>query len=451
MNPFRKIARKMAMKMVLIVAAVVSVAATARAEWSTYQGNAAHTGYIPGNIDASHLSVKWSNFLPGGLLGGMAVGGNAVYVQGPLGSVSAFNEQSGAVLWSDSHFYGEGNGEVFSTSAPAYANGMVYYQFDAEAENNATTFLNLFNGVNAATGAQVFATPYNAQWETYLNPTPYGGNVYTGGGTNGGIYSYNAMGGAQNWFGVEGSYDGWTPAVDGKYAYSFTGTGPYLPNYGQFRMIDLATGSTTYLVTDTGFQWSTTTMNSAVVLGTHNDAFAINEPGSVNQIMSFASRLISFSTQADATHTPHIAWVLTDHFTGQPTLANGVLYADDGGNVVALDELTGNTLWSWTPPNGILGGPMIATDNVLFLTTSTTTYALDLATHQVDWSYGISGKMAYSDDTLFVTNSSNGTLYAISTPEPSSAIGFVVIGFGLLMRSRRAPDGLPRTTGRKAL
>ena len=413
----------------IIVAAVALIAAPARAEWSTYQGDSAHTGYVPGNINASSLSVKWSTPLSTSALGGMAVGGNGVYIKGPGLGITGLNEQTGAVQWTNPYSFGVDHTQVFSTSAPAYANGMVYYQTDNEAD------VNLFHGVNAATGAQVFATPYGAQWETYLNPTPYNGTVYTGGGEFGGIYSYNATSGSQNWFGYEGQYDGWTPAVDGKYAYSFTGTGDTVPIYGQFRMINLATGSTTYLVTDTSFQWNGYTMNSAIVLGSHNDAFTTNEPGSVYPNESSAGRLLSFSTQADATHTPHIAWVLSDHFTGQPTLANGVLYADDGGKVVALDELTGNTLWSWTPTSGTLTGPMVATDNVLFLSTTTTTYALDLATHQADWSYGISGNLAYSDGTLFV-GGSNGTLYAISTPEPS-AIGFVVLAFGLLMRTRR--------------
>jgi outer membrane protein assembly factor BamB len=207
-------------------------------------------------------------------------------------------------------------------------------------------------------------------------------------------------------------------------------------------MINLANGTTTHLVTDTKFQWNGYTMNSAVVLGTHDDAFVINGPGSVYPNYSTAGRLLSFSTQADATHTPHIAWTLTDHYTGQPTLANGVLYANDGGNLVALDELTGDTLWNWTPPTGSLTGTMIATDNVLFASTGTTTYAVDLSTHVPDWSYGVSGKLALSDDTLFVAGS-NGTLYAFSVPEPSTvglAAAAIMLFIGRRARRVRKED-----------
>lgn len=429
MNPFKKTARWIALKLALIFAGVASVAAPARAEWSTYQGNAAHTGYVPGNFDASHLSLKWSASYGPYSIGGLAVGGGAVYFDGPSVSVTALNEQTGAVLWSNPFTYGVNRGQVSSTSAPAYANGMVYYQTDNEQD------VNLFHGVNATTGAQVFATSYDAQWDVYLNPTPYGGNIYTGGGRYGGMYSYNAAGGSQNWFGNAGPYYTWTPAVDGKYAYCYTGSPGTDPRDGLFRMIDLATGSTTYLVTDILFQGNGDYMDSAVVLGSHNDAFAVDKVGGIYPYVSGTGRLICFSTQADSTHTPHIAWVDSGYFKGQPTLANGVLYANDGPDIVALNELTGNILWSWTPPMGTPLSTMIATDNVLFVSTSIDTYALDLTTHQVDWSYDITGNMALSDGTLFIAVPT-GTVYAFATPEPS-AIGFVILGFGLLMRSGR--------------
>jgi len=424
MGPIATVARRR----FVMLAAVMSMATAVRADWSTYQGGADHTGYVPGTISSSNLSLRWSNPVAPSALGGLAVGGNGVYVGGPGRSITAVDEHSGAPLWSNPYTFGVGTGQVYTTSAPAYANGMVYYQTDNEGD------VSLFHGVSAATGVKVFATRYNAQWETYLNPTPYGGTVYTGGGSYGGIYSYNATNGAQKWFGYVGQYDGWTPSVDGQYAYSFTGTGDTVPIYGEFRMIDLATGSTAHLVTDTQFQWNGYTMRSAVVLGSHHDAFAINEPGSVYPSYSGAGRLISFDTQADATHTPHIAWVLSDHYTGQPTLANDVLYANDDGNLVALDEVTGNLLWSWAPPKGSLTGTMVATDNVLFASTATTTYALDLDTHLPDWSYDVSGKLAVSDGMLFVAGS-NGTLYAFQVPEPST-LGLAMF-WGAMLAGRR--------------
>jgi outer membrane protein assembly factor BamB len=215
--------------------------------------------------------------------------------------------------------------------------------------------------------------------------------------------------------------------VDGKYAYSFTGSGDITPITGQFRMFNLATSATSYQV-NTVFNWAGYTMNSAVVLGPNNDAFAIAGSGT-------AGALLDFSTQADSTHTPHITWSLTDQYIGQPTLANGVLYVNDGGRLEALNELTGALLWSWTAPSGSLKGTMIATDNLLFATTSTTTYAIDLNTHLVDWSYGVSGNLALSDNMLFVAGST-GTLSAFMVPEPST-LCLTILGSIMLVAIRR--------------
>ena len=405
-------------------------ASVARADWDTYQGNAAHTGYVSATLQGSDIKLLWKAPISTSALGAMAVGDNGVYVKGPGVTITAVNKKTGAGIWTNPYVPGVGAGQVDTLSAPAYSNGMVYYQTDNEGD------VNRFHGVSAITGQQVFATQYGAQWETYLNPTPYGNAVYTGGGTYGGIYSYNASTGGQNWFGTEGQYDGWTPSTDGKYLYSFTGSGDTVPIYGQFRMINMSTGVTTYLVNDTSFQWNGYTMNSAVVLGPDNDAFAINLPGSVYPNYSSAGRLICFNTQADATHTPHIQWVLSDQFSGQPTLADGVVYADDGGNLVALNELTGTELWSWTAPTGSLSGtPMVATDNMLFASTTTTTYAIDLGTHQADWSYAASGNLALSDSTLFIAGT-DGALYAFAVPEPSCAV-WVIAASALLIKPIR--------------
>lgn len=422
MKSVSKMTRRTTLNLYLMVVTIACLNVPAHAEWSTYQGDVAHSGYVPGNIDASNLTLRWTASVSQYTTGGMVVGGGRVYSNNGGFIIEALNEQNGSLLWTNTY----NSSQALSISAPAFDNGMVYYQ-----TVNGTS--NMFHGVNALTGTQVFATPYAAQFDNYLNPTPYNGNVYTGGGYYGGIYSYNGTTGAQNWFGYEGQDDGWTPSADGKYIYSFTASGHTEPT-GEFRMINPVTGTTTYLVTDTGFQ-SYGHMGSAVVLGTHNDAFGVNGPDAPYPDATAPGRLLAFSTQADATHTPHIAWVLSGHYTNQPTLANGVLYVDDGGKVDALDELTGSTLWSWTPPSGTVGGTLIATDNVLFVSTTTSTYALDLTTHQADWSYSVSGNMAYSDGILFI-DGTYGTLYTFATPEPSS-IGFVILGFGLLMRSRR--------------
>ena len=72
-------------------------------------------------------------------------------------------------------------------------------------------------------------------------------------------------------------------------------------------------------------------MNSAVKLGTQHDAFTIN-----------GGRLVLWDTTLDSTVTPHIAWSLTDGYSGQPALANGDLYVINHGQLNVLNETTGH-------------------------------------------------------------------------------------------------------------
>ena len=185
-------------------------------------------------------------------------------------------------------------------------------------------------------------------------------------------------------------------------------------------------------------------MNSAVVLGAHDDAFSTNGTDT-------SGRLISWDLKSDVTHTPHIAWVLNDKFREQPTLANGVLYVNNGFKLAALDELSGRTLWTWSPENAGLVGPMVATDNLLFVTVSssifsvatlsypTYTYAIDLKTHLPVWSFPTAGSLAVSDGTLYLAGL-DGNLYAIGVPEPTTVWLLVAgISLGWQMRLRKYP------------
>ena len=268
---------------------------------------------------------------------------------------------------------------------PAFANETFYVQSDG----NSFVGGNYLHAFDAATGDVIFSSSYSAQWETYLNPTPYGGNIYTGGGYYGGMYSFNATTGKyQNWFGTVPQYDGWTPAIDGTYAYAYTGSGDIEPIQGVFTMIRIADGSTAASIVDPVYDWTGYTMSSAVVLGGTNTAFTIN-----------GGRLLSWDTQLDSTHTPHIRWSLTQGYSGQPSFAfsgqpgpgKGRLFVINNGELNVLNSANGHTLWTWTPQSGAIEGPMIVTDDLVFACTGTTTYAISRTTHNTVWSYNVSG------------------------------------------------------------
>ncbi len=386
-----------------LIAGLIALAAEARANWPTFQGNAAHTGHVAGTYGFTNAKLLWKTTAYAGALTGIAIGDNTVVVTNQArftsdSSVHALDQSTGTVLWS--HAFGTSND---TTSPPAYANKIFYVQSDG----NTYVGGNYLNAFDSATGFIIFSTSYNAQWETYLNPTPYGSNIYSGGGYYGGMYSYNAITGTENWFGTVPQYDGWTPTIDGTYAYAYTGSGDITPIQGVLTMIKIADGTTAATVVDPVYTWTGYTMNSAVVLGNGNTAFTVN-----------GGRLVSWNTQLDSTHKPMIRWSVTSGYSGQPSFANstptshvGRVFVSNNGQLNVINGPTGQTLWTWAPPTGSIQGTMVVTDDLVFASTGTTTYAISRAHHTAVWSYDVSGIMAFSNSTLYVAGS-DGNVYA---------------------------------------
>jgi outer membrane protein assembly factor BamB len=390
-----------------VVALLLLGAPSGHAEWQTYQSNAAHTGYAPGTYDPANFHSLWSTNIGGSNgFNDLAVGGGQVYVSRSYyfnnqPSFWAVDAATGKQTWSKSF------GSVYSTNAPAYADGVVYIQ---TCNHSGDTWLHAFD-VN--TGKYVFKSPFSAQWESYLSPTIYKGSVYIDGGSYGGMYSFNAKNGDENWFGSVAQYDLWTPAVDDNYCYAYT---------GQFTVLNRATGATRTVVSDPNSAWNGYSMGTAVVLGTMHDAFATN-----------GGHLLDLDTAG-----LKINWSKQGGFQGQPCLANGTLYVNRNGGVAALDESTGEQRWVWYLTDASLNSnAMVVTDNLLFACTTNTLYAIDLNTHDTAWTYPVSGRLALSDNVLYVAGS-NGTLTALAVPEPATA-GLVCIAahVALLRRSRR--------------
>lgn len=353
-----------------------------------FQADAKHTGYLPVSLDPTLFSLRWQKNVGTNFgLNPVTAGDGKVFVTlytyfTDVPSLFALRSLDGTTLWS------KGFGSVFSVNPPSYAYGKVYVQTGNHASD---TFLHAFD---AATGALVFLTPHQAQWERYYAPTIDAGKVYVDGGYYGGMYSFDATTGAQLWFAGLPQYDQWTPALAGGIAYAYVGE--YTPGlYG----IDRATGAQVLFIPDPDFVWDGWSMNLAPVVGGHDDVIAIHD-----------GRLISFDTALGT-----IRWQVQDQFAGQPSVAHDRIYAVNGSHLYVVDELTHAALWWWQPPTGTPTGPVIVTDTHIFVSTADAVYAVDLATGQSVWSYPAGGYLALADSTLFVA-SSNGVLTAITVP-----------------------------------
>lgn len=353
--------------------------------WTMYQGNCSHTGYMPVALRPQDFTLKWSaNVGEGEELNPVVAADGKVFVTKRIRfdnveALTALNAATGARLW------GKNFGPINSVNPPSYAYGNVYVQ---TGDHTPGTFLRAYN---AETGNLVFESPHDAQWERYYAPTIYDGTVYINGGYYGGMYAFDAHTGQRRWFLPLPQYDQWTPAVDTDYTYAYVGE-----NAPGLYVADRLTGEIVYQINDLNFDWNGWSMNLAPMLVGDN-LYAIQD-----------SRLINFDlAERD------ISWEINRNYSGQPSYADGVIYAISSGVLTAVEPGTGDQLWSWEAPAEQLTGAIVVTDTHALVGSLTKTYAVDLTTHADVWTYPASGHLSMGDNALYIA-SKNGYLTCIA-------------------------------------
>ena len=379
-------------------------------EWETFQRDAGHSGYVPATFQPRSFAYKWEWRRP---------------TAGTLGFINAVTTAPGLVFVSDDEYFGspslralrESDGGVVwqqtfqnypALNPPAAANGKVYVATTGHQQ----TFLWAFN---ASTGVPVFQNTFSGQWPHVLSPTIRDGRVYTNGGYyGGGVYAFNASTGDQQWSMFSGDDDMTTPAVDDSRAYFYDGNA--LVTY------DTATGvrlSTTSDPSNPGWGYS---YHGAPMLGLPDSVTTFSGGASSGRASSSVEHsgpraLINFSVANNA-----VRWRTTRMYMTQPATAKGIVYA--GANTPksfdAIDEATGQILWSWVPPVSDVHfhRNVVVTDNLVFVSTDRAIYAIDLVTRQPVWSYPTPGMMAISGGgTLYIVEGAReptGRLIAIA-------------------------------------
>jgi len=353
-------------------------------DWGTFQGNNAHTGYVPAVIDPGTFSKRWElNVSPQPTYGlNQAVGGGGlVYVSNGAYFAEqvllALDGATGSQRWSQSF------GSIHSVDPPAYADGVVYVATGGHEDS----FLRAYD---AATGTEIFTTPYENQWSRWQAPVVSSGNVYMAGGYYGGMYGFNGSGG-QLWFNQLAQYEGFTPAFANGRVYALTGqTSP------QVLVVDAATGDHVDSLTDG-------------VLETMGGAGGTPVLGAAHNLLTVqANRVISFDLQGRTT-----AWRVSGNYVGQPVVGNGVVYAQNGTDVDGLRETDGTLLWTWRRPQQSTLWSMIVTKNLLFATDGYATFAVDLEAHRQVWSYPAGGQISLTKDGLLLIAGTDGVLTAV--------------------------------------
>ena len=366
-------------------------------DWTTFQGNAAHTGYVPVQLDPNSFSTRWQ--IPavdipvslGANLDTLTTSNGQLYIGGGT-ILYARKEFDGSSVW-QYDFSGLTNPSV---NPPAVANGVVY----VAAGQSSSTYMFAFN---AADGGQVFQSPMTSQFEHYLAPTIGPDGAYTNAGYGGGLYGFDSTGQQLFFANTLPQTSEWTPAVDASAVYAYTGDA--------LRVLDPKTGAVQTTIVDPTFQNYVYAIDGSAVLGAPGSVFAANYNNALLNGGAIGNTLIDFDLQNNS-----IAWQVAGAYPNTPAYNAGVVYATNNKplQLEARSEKDGTLLWSWVPPQAAdfaFVSETLLTKNLIFVSTDLATYAIDLSTHATVWSYPLVGKLALSQ---------NGVLYIEAPPSQSS-------------------------------
>ncbi len=364
-------------------------------DWTMFQGNAAHTGFVPVELDPDKFTTRWqqaASSVPGTyepIVASTATSDGQLYVSGD-DHVYALKEHDGSTIWS----YDFSSLPFPSVNPAGISDGVVY----VAAGQQSSTYLFAFKTGN---GALVFKSGMSSQWENYLAPTIGASGIYTDAGTYGGLFGF-ATSGAELFVATENQTSLWTPAVDADGVYSYTG---YL------QVNDPVTGAVTHTIADPSFQLYIYEIGGSPVIGAPGSIFVANYANSLLNGGGIGNTLLNFRVASDS-----IAWQVAGDYPSTPAYDKGRLYVANN-NPVRLEvraESDGALVWSWIPPQaGDIGfmSEVLLTQNLVFVSTSLATYAVDLSTHMTVWSVPLVGKLSVSK---------NGVLYIQAADEISA-------------------------------
>lgn len=357
-------------------------------DWSNFQGNAAHTGYVPVEIKPEQLLPRWkmgslnqvNNYYS--TYTATLVAADGIFYAAGNNQLKARKEYDGSTVWS----YDVSTMMSPSVNPPAVANGIVYMS----AGQQPTTMF----GFDAASGAVRFRAPMGSQWNSsYLAAVAVDDAVYTN-GTYGGLYGVSSSG--DPLFVTNASQNAPSmPAVDSNAAYLFDGS---------LQTIDRKTGKVLSTARD-GSNTYMYQMAGAPVLGAPGSLFVARYGNASTYGGTNGNELLRFNIAKS-----YVDWRIPGNYPLTPAYASGVVYAPNTNpyRIEARGETDGALQWSWTPPQAAevnwVAEPLV-TKNLLFVSTNVATYAIDLRSHKTVWSYPAAGKLALTrSGILYIQN-----------------------------------------------
>lgn len=364
------------------------------ADWKTFQGNVEHTGFVPVTLDAGAFSPRW-------LIANPHPGGNGVYLsvspvvsdsakqlayfssqnnQGDSSYFYAVHEQDGSPAWSVDL---TATTKYQYPSRPAVFNDTVY----ATIDDGSGTLLSSFIAYDAQTGAVKFKQTINGGIGAG-EPVISGNTAYVGQ-----VLAFDATTGAPLWSSAAKGNSSFSPTLDSQNVYFYVPNSTNITTPG-FSAIDQATGSAQFAIG-----------RPTAPLGTPETSFGGGSPvldGAGGAVMALSGD-INFSAPLDHFNfsTQTLDWEIQGIYSSPVALASGTVYAANRSpyQLEARSMTNGQLLWFWAPPTadgGTQFDGVVATNNLVFVSTDLRTYAVDMATHAAVWSYPMGGALSIS-------------------------------------------------------
>lgn len=342
--------------------------------WSTFQGNAAHTAYVAASFNPAAFTRRWrlaADSSGTNNYGTTAIDNGKVFIvqaKNYTSELIALSEDTGGIVWK-TDLRGVGY-----FGSPAASNGRVYV---------AGSWL---SSIDQSTGKLVNEDELSLQSLNLKAPTVLGGNAYVINGYFGGLAKFSDTAGKFSWQTPMTVSEGWNPATDGTYVYTYS-----TPD-NVFTALNAADGSRAYTI-GPDFPYSTKFTALAVLL---TDA---------KQAIVAAGPMMAFDLA-----TRKLAWSVGSSYDGVAAYGNGTIYAlaNSGQTLEARAAASGSLLWSM-PTGGYQYANLIVTKNLAFISSPTSTLAIDIATHKVVWTFARGGALAISQrGVLYIQSAGNG-------------------------------------------
>ncbi|WP_426168368.1 PQQ-binding-like beta-propeller repeat protein [Pseudoduganella sp. R-34] len=350
--------------------------------WSSFQGNASHSGFIDATFDATKFSRRFS--LPASAVtestNSVATDNGKVFMT--LGKsfdsefeLLAISEADGSILWRSSL------GKVNRANSPAVGNGYVFV-VTVDVQSNLWVF-------DQQNGNLVSKTAFGSNTGSRA-PTVAGTDVFSMDG-----YDYDRSMTAfsssllsKRWSSPMQSVmrSSPTPAVDLENVYVFLD--------GKLRVLDTSNGNLKWAVS--GPDANTLGGQSVTLSG--------------NLALTYGSVISAYDLTLRT-----VAWSVANSNVVDMAVGNGMVYSVAGMSTVLEARSLSDGKLQWTSES--LGQDnfrsVVVVRNLAFVSGRVRTVAVDLATHKVVWSYPRGGNLSIS---------SNGVLYIMEDNRSVSAI-----------------------------